>query len=396
MGNGQPAGVSAQQLAGTRLGGLVRPGPDGLLRVDAGGAATTALAASADQEHRLRALEMQVAQSDPRQSPYAEELGEQGYDNEYAEGQQREREAARLSNEIAAARGLGAVQVDTPRDPFAGAPQMQRGGFDRGNIDLYRQPQVRNPDGSISTVDSSSYNIGGREMLLPSVTPDGRHLASDADIVGEYERTGRHLGSFSSPEAASSYARELHDAYASGAFDTAPAGHRMYRETPSPFGPEPVERTGLGARAPARRRRRPGLVQVEEGGGKTPTVTPVADELANYDRRAPIEPYRPGSARTLDYNTMVGRPRQAPLDPASQQMLDSAHDYLNEYTMEVRDEAGNVRRVMIPAALRERLGTPVPVDLQRQMDQLARDDEARAIEDERSRRAALPPMRRAI
>lgn len=67
-------------------------------------------------------------------------------------------------------------------------------------------------------------------MLLPSVTPDGRHLASDDDIINEYRRTGRHLGSFGSPEAASSYAQELHDAYARGAF----------RSQSDPFAPNTV------------------------------------------------------------------------------------------------------------------------------------------------------------
>ena len=125
-------------------------------------------------------------------------------------------------------------------------------------------------------------------------------------------------------------------------------------------------------------------------------ASPVAfgDSPRSGSARAWAEPYRPGSAQALDYNTMVGRPRQGLLDPASQQMLDAQHDYLNEYTMEVRDEAGNVRRVMMPDWMRERLGAPVPVDLQRQMDQLERDDLERAIADERARVDAMPQPRR--
>jgi hypothetical protein len=87
-----------------------------------------------------------------------------------------------------------------------------------GNVDLYAQPEVDNHDGTKSTVDSSSYNIDGFEMLLPSVTPDGRHLRKADDIVREYQRTGRHLGQFDTPENASAYASRLHEDYAAGRF----------------------------------------------------------------------------------------------------------------------------------------------------------------------------------
>lgn len=99
-------------------------------------------------------------------------------------------------------------------DPFSGRVP--------GNVDLYAQPKVTNPDGSISTVDSSSYNLGGRETLLPSVTPDGRHLQTDDEIVNEYLRSGRHLGQFDTPEEASAYAERLHDDYARGRYDVRP------------------------------------------------------------------------------------------------------------------------------------------------------------------------------
>lgn len=91
-----------------------------------------------------------------------------------------------------------------------------------GNVDLYAQPKVKNPDGSISTVDSRSYNIDGKEVLLPSVTPDGRHLQNDAEIVAEYRKTGRHLGMFPDVPSANAYAAQLHNDYASGKYDTRP------------------------------------------------------------------------------------------------------------------------------------------------------------------------------
>jgi hypothetical protein len=72
-------------------------------------------------------------------------------------------------------------------------------------------------------VHSSSYNIDGRETLLPSVTPDGRHLQSDDDIIKEYRNTGRHLGQFADVPSAVGYARRLHDDYEAGKYDQAPA-----------------------------------------------------------------------------------------------------------------------------------------------------------------------------
>jgi Peptidase family M48 len=88
-----------------------------------------------------------------------------------------------------------------------------------GNIDLRQQPRVPNPVvGGTSTVYSRSYRLDGLETLLPSVTPDGRFLQSDEEVIGEYQRTGRHLGKFSTPEAASSAARVLHQQYEAGQY----------------------------------------------------------------------------------------------------------------------------------------------------------------------------------
>ncbi|MEN5115840.1 hypothetical protein ABE488_00685 [Luteimonas sp. TWI662] len=88
-------------------------------------------------------------------------------------------------------------------------PAPPRGQLAAGNIDLNSRPVVRNADGTISTVRSMSTNIDGREVLIPTVSDDGRVLGDD-EAVDTYMRTGRHLGQFATPEDATSYAQQLH------------------------------------------------------------------------------------------------------------------------------------------------------------------------------------------
>jgi hypothetical protein len=84
------------------------------------------------------------------------------------------------------------------------------GQLERGNIDLSARPVVRNADGSISTVRSMSTNIDGREVLLPTISDDGRVLTSE-QAISQFQKTGKHLGMFDTPENASAYAQLLSD-----------------------------------------------------------------------------------------------------------------------------------------------------------------------------------------
>ena len=85
--------------------------------------------------------------------------------------------------------------------------------YGRGNIDLNNRPVFNNADGTISTVDSTSFNIDGKEVLLPTVwMVNGRpyHSYDDEEILQHYFETGEFLGIFDTPEEANEYAEQLH------------------------------------------------------------------------------------------------------------------------------------------------------------------------------------------
>lgn len=79
-----------------------------------------------------------------------------------------------------------------------------------GNIDLSHRPHVMNADGSHSTVRSMSFqDRDGMEVLVPTVSDDGRVMTNE-EAIAEYDRTGKHLGKFWSPEEATAAAESIH------------------------------------------------------------------------------------------------------------------------------------------------------------------------------------------
>lgn len=85
-----------------------------------------------------------------------------------------------------------------------------------GNIDLTRRKPVKLPNGEVATIRSTSVNIDGVEILIPTIGPMGENWDPDTDeglnaAIEHYERTGQHLGKFKTPEEASAYGEWLHD-----------------------------------------------------------------------------------------------------------------------------------------------------------------------------------------
>lgn len=108
--------------------------------------------------------------------------------------------------------GLLSGQMPAPEPPpiFLATPDQPPGLLQLGNINLMNRPNVINPDGTASSVRSMSANFDGREVLIPTVSDEGQ-IMSDEDAVKYYQKTGRHLGMFDTPENATAYAKMLHD-----------------------------------------------------------------------------------------------------------------------------------------------------------------------------------------
>lgn len=159
--------------------------------------ATSSLSAD---EKRQQDINRRQAEAD---ASYAEK---QGWDattpGSVTQGRKKQnwldRALERLSGRIASSR----------EDPMSLANE----NFGRGNIDLNSRPALQNEDGSYSTIDSVSFNINGKEVLVPKVIfKDGewQHV-DDATALQHYYDTGEYLGIFDTSQEADAYAQQLH------------------------------------------------------------------------------------------------------------------------------------------------------------------------------------------
>ena len=85
------------------------------------------------------------------------------------------------------------------------------GRYGKGNIDLNDRPQVKNSDGSISTVYSMTFNNDdGSAVLVPGVRKGLDRQMTPNEALAHYKKSGEYLGKFKSEAAANAYAEALH------------------------------------------------------------------------------------------------------------------------------------------------------------------------------------------
>lgn len=104
--------------------------------------------------------------------------------------------------------------------PFNPPSNYFPGLIEPGNIiNLYNRPVTKAPAGpsglqtgdqlgQTSTTFSKSFNINGKETLIPTVV-DGKFLTDD-EAVDRFKKTGQHLGIFADPKSADEYVGLLH------------------------------------------------------------------------------------------------------------------------------------------------------------------------------------------
>lgn len=113
---------------------------------------------------------------------------------------------AKAEKALAATEAKNGPTADAKKSGYENIP----GTVQPGNVDLMNRPRVKNADGSVSTIRSIGIEVDGKNVLIPTVSEDGR-VMSNAEAIKTYMRTGRHLGIYANQAAADRAGQLLHE-----------------------------------------------------------------------------------------------------------------------------------------------------------------------------------------
>ena len=92
---------------------------------------------------------------------------------------------------------LPSLNPNTPPQPIVGA-----------TLPLGVRYEVKNADGTVSTVRTISIGTDQGEVLIPTVIGD--KVLDDESAIAHFYKTGEHFGVFDTPDNATKYAEWLH------------------------------------------------------------------------------------------------------------------------------------------------------------------------------------------
>lgn len=132
----------------------------------------------------------------------------------------------RLKAEMRARLGAAGNTLDNPNDqsglltadaykglttskPTAALPTANSKAVTAPTLDTTKQPTVKNEDGTQSTVSTMGFDIDGKYVNLPTISPEGARL-TPAQAVEQYRKTGKHLGIFNNRAEGDAAAQETH------------------------------------------------------------------------------------------------------------------------------------------------------------------------------------------
>lgn len=120
------------------------------------------------------------------------------------------------------------------------APPSRKPQYGLGNIDLANRPKIENEDGTISTIESVSFNEDGKEILIPKVREGLDRIMTDDEAVDWYHQTGEYLGKFDNADEATKYGQLLHDLQEAQLYTAPQSVSRMEFEEPAEVKPSEI------------------------------------------------------------------------------------------------------------------------------------------------------------